>query len=677
MSPAGVGAPRLGPAVEPLPLRRRFGFRLLLWMLLAAVVPASVAGWVSTSLAQETLLRELRARLLGVAEDKASRLDAWATSRRNAVTAMARGAELGTLLADADAHRAELSRAVLGLGAQARTLGFRNVLLADARGQVLASSEPTHLAGRTLREAELARTEVGRAFDRALLLAETEFSDFSLEPLTRGSTGPHALVAAPVAREGRVVGVLVGELDNDEVLRVSADLRGLGATGEVQLLGFVGGRALFVAPTRSDRGAAFHRQALTESDSVTGLALRGARGDGLRTDARGVRVFAVWRYLPSLRWGLVTQLDEAEAFAPARRLRWLSLALTTAAAALAAGLAFLISRRVSEPVGALTRETALIAEGDLSRHVAVQSTDELGQLARVFNHMVEELRRHTEGLEQQVAERTKELTEKGRRIQESIDLATQIQGSLLPDLTNLPPSLRSVGLLWRPLDGVGGDLAFLEPTGDGGFVAGVIDCTGHGVAAAMTAMFASAMCSLAIATHGAQGPAAVLRELDRRLERAFERARGEGIALGMDVGLVAATPGQPVRFAGAGIGLVVRSRDGELEELTGRRKGLGYGSKRGEKPMPEHALPAEELHTLYLFSDGIIDEPVTDSGESLGRKRLFELLRALDAADTAGSLEALDASVREKRGARRQRDDVTLLALAVEPAGLAQRKEVA
>jgi class 3 adenylate cyclase len=58
--------------------------------------------------------------------------------------------------------------------------------------------------------------------------------------------------------------------------------------------------------------------------------------------------------------------------------------------ALAAGV--LLARRVTGPVSALTRGVARVVEGDLSQALAVRSKDEIGQLTRAFNEMVEGLR---------------------------------------------------------------------------------------------------------------------------------------------------------------------------------------------------------------------------------------------------------------------------------------------
>jgi class 3 adenylate cyclase len=73
------------------------------------------------------------------------------------------------------------------------------------------------------------------------------------------------------------------------------------------------------------------------------------------------------------------------------------LAMTILQATLAGGLGALVvgllfARRITRPVSALTTGVARVAGGDLSQSLPVRSADEIGQLTRAFNGMVEGLR---------------------------------------------------------------------------------------------------------------------------------------------------------------------------------------------------------------------------------------------------------------------------------------------
>jgi two-component system phosphate regulon sensor histidine kinase PhoR len=71
-----------------------------------------------------------------------------------------------------------------------------------------------------------------------------------------------------------------------------------------------------------------------------------------------------------------------------RRLVWTAGALT---GVLALGLAFWLARRITRPVQELTEGAEQIAAGDYGHKVYADGSDEVGTLARTFNHMSERL----------------------------------------------------------------------------------------------------------------------------------------------------------------------------------------------------------------------------------------------------------------------------------------------
>ena len=75
-----------------------------------------------------------------------------------------------------------------------------------------------------------------------------------------------------------------------------------------------------------------------------------------------------------------------------KRIYLLTLTLTLLFALFSAiGLAFLLSRRLSQPLGVLAEGTQAVSRGDFSRRAPVTSRDELGVLTQSFNSMTEQL----------------------------------------------------------------------------------------------------------------------------------------------------------------------------------------------------------------------------------------------------------------------------------------------
>ncbi len=70
--------------------------------------------------------------------------------------------------------------------------------------------------------------------------------------------------------------------------------------------------------------------------------------------------------------------------------------LTFLAAGILAGIiCVLLARQITRPVSKLAAAATIIAQGDLSQRVDISSGDEIGQLARAFNHMTENLQKIT------------------------------------------------------------------------------------------------------------------------------------------------------------------------------------------------------------------------------------------------------------------------------------------
>ncbi len=89
---------------------------------------------------------------------------------------------------------------------------------------------------------------------------------------------------------------------------------------------------------------------------------------------------------------------------------WVSLAAALIASLAGLGVAWLVGRRVSRPIVALTDAMAEIeASHDYARVVEVAADGEVGQLVDGFNRMLGEIRGRDEGLERTVSIRTSEL----------------------------------------------------------------------------------------------------------------------------------------------------------------------------------------------------------------------------------------------------------------------------
>ena len=108
---------------------------------------------------------------------------------------------------------------------------------------------------------------------------------------------------------------------------------------------------------------------------------------------------------------MVVKVDDDEAFAPVSLLRKLSAGIALVSGLLAALAAWLVARSFSRPIEELTAAAHEVASGNLHRRAEVRSSNEIGDLARDFNHMTGQLREMIETMDEKVRVRTEELAE--------------------------------------------------------------------------------------------------------------------------------------------------------------------------------------------------------------------------------------------------------------------------
>ncbi|MBL8002499.1 MAG: SpoIIE family protein phosphatase [Flavobacteriales bacterium] len=266
---------------------------------------------------------------------------------------------------------------------------------------------------------------------------------------------------------------------------------------------------------------------------------------------------------------------------------------------------------------------------------------------------------------QAIERMNREVSDVNEKILGSIDYARHIQSAITPGEDVFRELLPGSFLVYRPLDVVSGDLPYLHRVGDSIYV-GAIDCTGHGVPAAMLSFIAHYSLTHLIDTmHGA--PCGEILAALHASVRDTLRTQNPGLPFndGMDLSLcrIDRATGS-IQFAGAQLPVIITSEQG-VEVVRGDRVSLGDRAFNGAATLHTHHRHLDGSARLYILSDGYIHQFGGEHG--LRKFSLQRLAHALEGTQRMSPDEARDHLTRlfdEWRNGVSQTDDVLLIGIS-------------
>jgi len=197
-------------------------------------------------------------------------------------------------------------------------------------------------------------------------------------------------ISTPIRdREGNLLAVLAGHVNLAEMSEIMGQRSGLSQTEETYLVNTFN---FFVTESRFEPGYALKKALYTEGVETCLDAQARNDGVGFYADYRGVPVIGAYRWIPQRELCILTEVDQAEAYAPIVALRNTVLRIGVAVALIVALLGVVFARTLTGPVRQLVKGAEEIGRGNLEYRIGVSGKDEIGQLAGAFNEMAANLR---------------------------------------------------------------------------------------------------------------------------------------------------------------------------------------------------------------------------------------------------------------------------------------------
>ncbi|UCG28822.1 MAG: SpoIIE family protein phosphatase [Bacteroidales bacterium] len=295
-------------------------------------------------------------------------------------------------------------------------------------------------------------------------------------------------------------------------------------------------------------------------------------------------------------------------------------------------------------------------------------------------------------LEGIVAERTAEVVRQKEELTDSIEYASRIQRALLPSEKVLFESLPKHFILFKPRDIVSGDFYWMTQRENKVFIVAA-DCTGHGVPGAFMSMLGISFLNEIVNKTGITQSNLILDELREHVMQSLKQT-GEGedeTKDGMDLSLcVIDKEKRHIQFSGAYNPLlyvrplsdkerktvekgeelkvdtgVVYNDNYILFQVRGDKMPIGISAKNHES-FNLHELEMKPGYTMYMFSDGYVDQFGGPEGKKFMSKAFKRLLLDVQDYPMEEQRKILEDNLQDWMGDLAQIDDIIVIGIKLE-----------
>ena len=315
-----------------------------------------------------------------------------------------------------------------------KMFGYEDILLIDDDTlEIIYTLRKRPDFATSLRDGPYAFTKLAQAAEALSRARDRDTFKVVDTELYRPNFGlPVGFVLSPIFNGPDMVGILALEFPIDRIVHLLTgnfewEREGMGKTGECYVVGpdfTMRSRSRFMV----EDPQAFFRQLRTSTvtpsvveqikrqgtvlnqlpvkNYSTEQALLGHDGITMINDYRGVPVLSSYGPLDldSLRWAVVAEIDVAEAYQPIYDYARKGLLAATALAMATTLLALVSSWLMVRPLKLLAAAARRIGAGDSAVSVDLNTRDEFGELASVFNEMSANLQRQRGELEEKARE---------------------------------------------------------------------------------------------------------------------------------------------------------------------------------------------------------------------------------------------------------------------------------
>lgn len=527
-------------------------------------------------------------------------------------------------------------------------------------------------------------TNFAEAFRQALKADKGEYvilEDY--KPYHPSYNAEASFIASPIFDGDKKVGVLLFQMPIDKINDIMTSKHkwsdvGLGETGESYIVGSdykLRNQSRFLIEDSDNYFKMIEEigtdpkiiKQIKNLNSTIGLqevrtkgteaALAGEVETEIFSDYRGVPVLSSYKPLDidDVKWVLMSEIDEAEAFAQVYSFRnkiliWFSIFIFAIII-----ISFLFARSITKRINILTKYARTLSKHDFAEDDRLEEPkelaliashgDEVGQLTEAFAKLGKDLQVSIDNLK-----RTMTLKE---RMETELNVGRDIQMSMLPLLFPAYPDSQEFAIysMLKPAREVGGDFYDYYFIDDKHFCICVGDVSGKGVPAALYMAVSKTLMKSKAGTMCS--PACILSSVNTELSA----DNPANMFVTVFLAVLNIETGELVYTNAGHNPPLLKGKEGviKVEDIHGPIVGVKEGIEYGESK-----IKMSRGDILLMFTDGVT-EAMNVRDELYSDERLVELLRQMKYESAENVVGAVLQDVERYAGEADQADDITIL----------------
>jgi len=254
-----------------------------------------------------------------------------------------------------------------------------------------------------------------------------------------------------------------------------------------------------------------------------------------------------------------------------------------------------------------------------------------------------------------------EIETKNKNISDSIDYARNIQNAVLGPYENNFSFLPEHFILFLPKDIISGDFYRFYKV-DNKIIALIMDCTGHGVPGALMSILGITLINETVLQEQIIQPDKILNRLKEKLIQALGQKEGfSGIKDGIEGSVFNYDLESRVLQYSGSFNPLILVRDNETIEIKADRISIGFSDSNKDFSLKE--IDIKDNDSVYLYSDGYIDQIGGDENKRFMLKRFKELILEIHKKPMAKQKESLTETFNNWKRNFDQTDDVLVLGI--------------